>query len=99
MWFRGWYLVRWPFWLRSECVIGRGRASAQLYQRALKPDYLDMAKKMAALIFILVWHFGQPIFVKRGLSDRQRFFAGALVGALVEVAIFTTTGTSMWGRV
>lgn len=54
---------------------------------------------MAALIFILAWHFGQPIFVKCGVTDRQRFFAAALVGALVEVAIFTTTGTSIWGRV
>lgn len=54
---------------------------------------------MAALIFILVWHFGQPIFVKRGVSDRQRFFAAAAVGVLVEIAIFATTGTSMWGRI
>ena len=91
--------MRWPFWLRSECVIGRRRAGTQLYQLVLKPDYLDMAKKMAAMIFILVWHFGQPIFVKRGVSDRQRFFAAAAVGVLVEIAIFATTGTSMWGRI
>ena len=54
---------------------------------------------MATLIFILVWHFGQPTFVKRGVTDKQRFFAAALVGVLVEVAIFATTGTSMWGRI
>ena len=54
---------------------------------------------MAALDFILVWHFGQPIFVKRGVTDKQRFFAAALVGVLVEVAILATTGTSMWGRI
>lgn len=54
---------------------------------------------MAALIFILVWHFGQPIFVKRSVSDKQRFFVAALVGVLAEVVIFATTGTSMWGRV
>ena len=54
---------------------------------------------MAALIFILVWHFGQPIFVKRGFTDKHRFFAAAVVGVLVEVAIFATTGISMWGRV
>ena len=54
---------------------------------------------MAALILILVWHFGQPIFVKRGVTDKQRFFAAALVGVLVEVAVFAITGTSMWGRI
>ena len=54
---------------------------------------------MAALIFILVWHFGKPIFVKRGITEKQRFFTAALAGAVVEVAIFATTGTSMWGRI
>jgi uncharacterized membrane protein len=54
---------------------------------------------MAALIFILVWHFGKPIFVKRGITEKQRFFTAALAGVLVEVAIFATTGTSMWGRI
>ena len=54
---------------------------------------------MAALIFILVWHFGQPIFVRRGITEKQRFFAAAVVGVLVEVAIFAITGTSMWGRI
>ena len=50
---------------------------------------------MAALIFILVWHFGKPIFVKRGITEKQRFFTAALAGVLVEVAIFATTGTSI----
>ena len=54
---------------------------------------------MAALIFILVWHFGKPIFVKRGITEIQRFFTAALAGVVVEVAIFATTGTSMWGRI
>ena len=54
---------------------------------------------MAALIFILVWHFGQPIFVKRGTTEKQQFFTAAVTGVLVEVAIFATTGTSMWGRI
>ena len=54
---------------------------------------------MAALIFILVWHFGKPIFVKRGITEKQRFFTAALAGVLVEVAIFATTGTSMWVRI
>ena len=54
---------------------------------------------MAALMFILVWHFGQPTFVKRGVTDKQQFFAAALFGVIVEVAIFVTTGTSMWGRI
>ena len=54
---------------------------------------------MAALIFILVWHFGKPIFVKRGITEKKRFFTAALVGVLVEVAVFATTRTSMWGRI
>ena len=54
---------------------------------------------MAALIFILVWHFSQPIFVKRSITEKQRFFAAAVLGVLVEVAIFATTATSMWGRI
>ena len=35
---------------------------------------------MAALIFILVWHFGKPIFVKRGITEKQRFFTAAFWG-------------------
>ena len=54
---------------------------------------------MAALIFILVWHFGKPIFVKRGITEKQRFFKAALAGVVVEVAVFATTGTSMWVRI
>ena len=54
---------------------------------------------MAALIFILVWHFGKPIFIKSGITEKQRFLTAALAGVLVEVAIFATTGTSMWGRI
>ena len=54
---------------------------------------------MAALIFILVWHFGKPIFIKSGITKKQRFLTAALAGVLVEVAIFATTGTVMWGRI
>ncbi len=54
---------------------------------------------MADLIFILVWHFGQPIFVKRGTTEKQQFFTTAVTGVLVEVAIFASTGTSMWRRI
>ena len=54
---------------------------------------------MAALIFILVWHFGQPIFVKRGTTEKQQCFTIAVTRVLVEVAIFASTGTSMWGRI
>tara|TARA_B100001093_G_C26771247_1_gene990306 strand:+ start:927 stop:1097 length:171 start_codon:yes stop_codon:yes gene_type:complete len=54
---------------------------------------------VAAFIFILVWHFGQPIFVNRGFSDKQRFFASAAVGMLFDVAIFAATGTSVYGIV
>ena len=45
---------------------------------------------MAALIFILVWHFGKPIFIKSGITKKQRFLTAALAGVLVEVAIFAT---------
>ena len=54
---------------------------------------------MAALIFMLVWHFGKPIFVKRGITEKQRFSTVALAGVLVGVAIFVTTETSMWGGI
>tara|TARA_B100001057_G_scaffold247155_1_gene247553 strand:- start:750 stop:920 length:171 start_codon:yes stop_codon:yes gene_type:complete len=54
---------------------------------------------MAAFIFVLVWHFGQPIFISRGFSDKKRFFAAAASGALFDVAIFTITGTSVYGIV
>ena len=33
---------------------------------------------MAALIFILVWHFSKPIFVKRGIAGEQWFFDGSI---------------------
>ncbi len=54
---------------------------------------------MAALIFILVWHFGKPIFIKSGITKKQRVLTAALVRLLVGVAIFATTGTSIWGRI
>ena len=53
---------------------------------------------MGALIFIVIWHFGQPVFIKRGLNNRQRFFVSAAVGVLFETAIFATTNASMWGH-
>ena len=51
---------------------------------------------MGALIFILVWHFGNPVFTSRGFSDKQRFFSAAAIGALFEVAIFMITGTTVY---
>ena len=54
---------------------------------------------MGALIFILVWHFGNPVFTSRGFSDKQRFFLAAAIGALFEVAIFAITGTTAYGIV
>tara|TARA_B100000989_G_C19377120_1_gene399939 strand:- start:172 stop:336 length:165 start_codon:yes stop_codon:yes gene_type:complete len=54
---------------------------------------------MAALIFILVWQYGQPISIKRSITDKQRFFTAALAGVLVEVAIFATILTSMRARI
>ena len=54
---------------------------------------------MGALIFVFVWHFGNPIFTKRGFTDKQRFFSAAAIGMLFEVAIFTITGTTAYGVV
>ena len=54
---------------------------------------------MGALIFILVWHFGNPVFKSRGFSGKQRFFSAAAIGALFEVAIFTITGMTAYGIV
>ena len=54
---------------------------------------------MGALIFILVWHFGNPIFTNRGFTDKQRFFSAAAIGMLFEVAIFTMTGATAYGVV
>ena len=42
---------------------------------------------MAAFIFVLVWHFGQPIFISRGFSAKQRFFAAAASGALFDLSL------------
>jgi len=54
---------------------------------------------MGALFFIVIWHFGQPVFIKLGLNNRQRFFASAAVGVLFDTAIFATTNASMWGHI
>ena len=54
---------------------------------------------MGALIFILVWHFGNPVFTSRGFSDKQRFLSAAAIGALFEMAIFMITGTTAYGIV
>ena len=54
---------------------------------------------MGALIFILVWHFGNPVFTNRGFTDKQRFFSAAAIGVLFEVVIFTITGTTAYGIV
>ena len=54
---------------------------------------------MAALIFVIVWYFGNPIFTSRKFSEKQRFFAALIAGVLFEVAIFATTGTTGYGIV
>ena len=54
---------------------------------------------MAALIFVIVWYFGNPIFTKRGFSEKQRFFSALTAGVLFEVAIFAITGTTGYGIV
>ena len=54
---------------------------------------------MAALIFVIIWYFGNPIFTNCGFSEKQRFFFALTAGALVEVAIFAITGTTGYGIV
>ena len=54
---------------------------------------------MGALIFILVWHFGSPVFTNRGFSDKQRFYSAAAIGVLFEVTIFMITGKTAYGIV
>ena len=68
-------------------------------QTGLKLSCFTGANNMGALIFMLVWHFGNPVFTSRGFSDKQRFFSAAAIGALFEVAIFTITGTTAYGIV
>ena len=52
---------------------------------------------MAALIFVVFWYFGNPIFTNRGFSEKQRFFSALKAGGLFEVAIFAITGTTGYG--
>ena len=54
---------------------------------------------MAALIFVIVWYFGKPIFKSCGFSEKQRFFYALIAGVLFEVAIFAITGTTGYGIV
>ena len=54
---------------------------------------------MAALIFVIVWYFGHPIFTNLGFSEKQRFFSALIAGVLFEVAIFAITGTTGYGIV
>jgi len=54
---------------------------------------------MGALIFIVIWHFDQPVFIKRVLNNQQRFFVSAAFGILFETNIFATTNASMWGHI
>lgn len=68
-------------------------------QLNLKSKWFIERKNMGALIFIVIWHFGQPVFVKRGLNNQQRFLVSAAVGILFETAIFVTTNASMRGHI
>ena len=54
---------------------------------------------MAALIFVIVWYFGNPFFRNRGFSEKQRFFAALIAGVLFELVIFAITGTTGYGIV
>ena len=55
--------------------------------------------QVAALIFVMVWYFGHPIFTNRGFSEKQRFFAALTAGVLFELVIFAITGTTGYGIV
>jgi hypothetical protein len=54
---------------------------------------------VAALIFVIVWYFANPIFTDRGFSEKQRFFSALIAGVLFEVVIFAITGTTGYGIV
>ena len=54
---------------------------------------------MAALIFVVVWYVGNPIFTNRGFSEKQRFFSALIVGVFFDMAIFAITGTTGYGIV
>ena len=54
---------------------------------------------MAALIFVMIWYFGHPIFTNRGFSEKQRFFSALIAGVVFELAIFAITGTTGYGIV
>ena len=49
---------------------------------------------MTAFVFIFVYYLGKPIFVKLGVSDRNRFFIALTLGLILETIAFTITGTS-----
>ena len=56
-------------------------------------------RQVAALIFVIIWYFGNPIFTNHGFSEKQRFFSALKAGGLFEVAIFAITGTTGYGIV
>ena len=48
---------------------------------------------MTAFIFILIYYLGKPVFVKFGVTDRNRFFAALALGLIFETIVFSITGT------
>ncbi len=49
---------------------------------------------MTALTFVFVYYLGKPLFVSRGISDRNRFFSALVLGLIIETLVFYNTGTS-----
>ena len=49
---------------------------------------------MTALVFIVVYYLGKPVFINLGVSDRNRFFMALMLGLMVETVVFAITGTS-----
>ena len=49
---------------------------------------------MTAFVFIFVYYLGKPLFANFGVSDQNRFFTALTIGAILETAVFSVTGTS-----
>ena len=49
---------------------------------------------MTALVFIVVYYLGKPIFINLDVSDRNRFFMALTLGLLLETVVFAITGIS-----
>ena len=49
---------------------------------------------MTAFVFIFVYYLSKPIFIKLGVSNRNRFFVALTLGLMLETVVFAITGTT-----